>query len=339
MSDVKLSLAAVYQLAYNCLSAHGCDHENADALANTMRAAERDLCHAHGLFRLPGYVASLKSGKVKGDARPSIRVLAPALLQLDAHNGYAPLALQTAIDPLAQCAKSQGIAAMGLVRVHHFAALWLEIEALASQGLVALAFTSYKPSVAPSGGTQPFFGTNPMAFGWPRKDHPPVVFDQASSTMARGDVMIAAREGHTLPVGTGINKTGAPTQDPNEILEGAMLAFGGYKGACIALMIELLVGPLIGECTSVEAGERDNNDGGPPQGGELLLAIDPQRFGHRQDPLAHAEQLFSALLGQAGTRLPADRRYANRAKTELEGVSIPQSLLDNIEALSTNPTG
>ena len=335
MNEQHLSLDEAYQIAYDCMKANGCNHDNAAALAQTMTAAERDLCHAHGLFRLPGYAASLKSGKVKGDASPIIKKIAPAVLQLDANNGYAPLALQTGIPPLADCAKKNGIAAMSLIRVHHFAALWMEIEALANLGLAAFAFTAYTPAVAPSGGCKPFFGTNPMAFGWPRTDKPPMVFDQASAAMARGEVMIAARDGKTLPEGVGITKDGQPTTDPNEVLSGAMLTFGGYKGASIALMIELLVGPLLGEHASFEAARNDNNDGGPPQGGELLIAIDPTKFGHSSDPYEHAERLFEELLSQPGTRLPAERRYINRKKTVTDGITIPQSLMDKINEMGT----
>lgn len=333
MSEQQLSLKQVYQLAYDCMKANGCDHDNAAALAETMTTAERDHCHSHGLFRLPGYAAALKSGKVKGDAKPTVKQLAPAVIQLDAHNGHAPLALKIGTAALAKCAKQTGIAAMGLIRIHHFAALWMEIEALAEQGLAAFAFTAYKPVVAPAGGTKPFFGTNPMAFGWPRKDQPPMVFDQASSAMARGEVMIAARDGKTLPEGVGLTKDGKPTTDPNEVLEGAMLTFGGYKGASIALMIELLVGPLLGEAASFEAAENDNNDGGPPQGGELIIAIDPTHFGSSNDPYAHAERVFDKLLSQEGTRLPSQRRQQIRHETQVNGIRIPQSLMTQIKQL------
>ena len=335
MSQQHLSLDEVYKLAYDCMKANGCNDDNATALAQTMTAAERDLCHAHGLFRLPGYAASLKSGKVKGDAAPTIKKVAPAVLQLDANNGYAPFALKTGLQPLADCANENGIAAMALIRIHHFAALWMEIEALANMGLAAFAFTAYTPAVAPAGGSKPFFGTNPMAFGWPRSNKPPMVFDQASAAMARGEVMIAARDGKTLPEGVGLNTHGQPTTDPNEVLAGAMLTFGGYKGASIALMIELLVGPLIGEHASFEAAKNDNSDGGPPQGGELLIAIDPTKFGHSDDPYQHAERLFEELLSQSGTRLPAERRYENREKTAKDGITVPQSLLDTILELGT----
>ena len=95
-------------------------------------------------------------------------------------------------------------------------------------------------------------------------------------------------------------------------------------------MIELLVGPLIGERCSFEAAMADNKDGGPPRGGELIIAIDPTRFGNADDPFIHAERLFEALLEQQGTRLPGDRRISNREQSMREGISIPASLYEKI---------
>ena len=161
-----------------------------------------------------------------------------------------------------------------------------------------------------------------------------MVFDQASSMMARGEIQIAARDGHEVPPGAGIDSQGNPTTDPNEILKGAQLAFGGYKGASIALMIDLLAGPLIGEVTSYEAGEQDNKDGGPPTGGEFMMALDPARFGDPDNVHEHAERLFARMLDQEGTRLPGDRRYVNREKTRTDGIEIPQSLHEQIVAMA-----
>ena len=333
MSTINLSLEQTRQLAVDALSANGCNDANANAIADTITSAERDLCHSHGLFRLPGYIASLKSGKVNGNSNPSVKQLAPAVLQTDGDDGYAPLALKTARDPLVERVKESGIAAMSIVKAHHFAALWVEIESLTEKGLAAMAFTAYTPSVAPAGGSKPFFGTNPMAFGWPRPGSNPMVWDQATATQARGEVMIAAREGHELPPGVGIDKDGNPSTDPNAVLEGCLLPFGGYKGASIALMIELLVGPLIGERASFEAAAADNKDGGPPRGGELLIAIDPSKFGSSEDPFGHADRLFAELLSMEGTRLPGERRVKNRALSVEQGINIPQSLHDKIHQL------
>ncbi|MEM7423854.1 MAG: Ldh family oxidoreductase, partial [Pseudomonadota bacterium] len=170
---------------------------------------------------------------------------------------------------------------------------------------------------------------NPMSFAWPRAGGKTMVWDQASSKMARGEISIAMRDGHPIPEGAGLDTHGNPTTDPAAILAGAQLPFGGYKGGAIALMVDLLCGPLIGEVSSVEAGDEDNGDGGPATGGELILAFDPARFG-ADDWAARGERLFEAMLAQEGVRLPADRRYAARKRTEAEGISVPVSLRNTI---------
>jgi len=333
MTDIHFSLDAAHDLATTCLKSFGCDEDNASAVADTITAAERDGAASHGLFRLPGYVAALKSGKVKGDANPTVKALSPGVLQVNGASGFAPLSHQRSREPLAACARAQGIAALAIVNIHHFSALWAEVEPLAAEGLCVFAFTAYKPAVAPTGGNKPLFGTNPMAFGWPRSNGNPVVFDQASAAMARGEVMIAARDGHDLPPGTGVDDGGNPTTDPNAVLKGALLPFGGHKGSSIAMMVELLVAGLIGEAFSFEAAERDNNDGGPPQGGELMIAMDPSRFGDADGWAQHADTLFEQMTAQEGVRLPADRRYLNRERNIREGITIPESLHTTILGL------
>jgi len=173
MRKTTLTVSDIHELARDCLIANGCDTDNADAVAETIAAAERDGCPGHGLIRLPGYVAALKSGKVDGAARPKIEQVAPSALRVDASGGFAPLALQSSRDALIDLAKAQGVAVLGLVRVHHFAALRIEVEALAEAGLSALACTAYMPAMPPPGGAEKFFGTNPLAFGWPRVGKPP----------------------------------------------------------------------------------------------------------------------------------------------------------------------
>jgi delta1-piperideine-2-carboxylate reductase len=334
MSDVSLTLDEVRALARRCLLANGCDEANADAVAATITAAEGDGSHSHGLFRLPGYVASLRSGKVNGKASPSATTVSPGVVRVDGDGGYAPLAHQHSRPLLVERARAQGIAALALVRIHHFSALWVEVEALAREGLAAFACTAYTPSVAPAGASKPFFGTNPIAFAWPRGDgRPPMVFDQATAAMARGEVMIAARDGKTLAPGVGLGPDGQPTTDPNEVLKGVLLPFGGYKGSAIAMMVELLCAGLIGEGFSFEAAQYDSKDGGPPRGGEFILAMDPARFGDPDGWHAHAESFLNGLSALDGARLPGDRRYANRARTPDEGVRIPASLHEKIVGL------
>ncbi|UUX48449.1 Ldh family oxidoreductase [Nisaea acidiphila] len=335
MKTVSMSLDEAHALATECLTRHGADEENARAVADIVTAAERDLCHSHGLFRIPGYVASLKSGKANGRAVPAITELAPGVVRVDGGGGFAPLALEAGGAPLIERARQNGIAALALNNIYHFAALWPETEALAEEGLAAFAFTAAFPYVVAPGGRTPIFGTNPMAFAWPRPGGHPMVFDQASSTMARGEIMLAARDGHSVPLGAGIDREGRDTTDPKAILEGgAQLAFGGYKGAALAMMVELLAGALIGDKLSFEAEAVDNADGGPPVGGELIIALDPARFGDAAGFAAHADLLFGRMLADEGVRLPGDRRRKARETTARDGIRVPESLSRTLVALA-----
>jgi delta1-piperideine-2-carboxylate reductase len=191
-----------------------------------------------------------------------------------------------------------------------------------------MCFTAYMPAVAPFGARVPFFGTNPMAFGWPRAGGRTMIFDQASAAMARGDISIAARDGRTLPTGIGIDAAGEPTTDPAAVLKGAQLTFGGYKGTAIALMVELLAAGLIGQPFSFEAGDEDKKDGGPPRGGVFLLALDPAKFGDAQGWLEHCESFFARYAALDGVRLPGDRRAANRDRIDRAGTDLPTQLWD-----------
>ena len=338
--EVRLSLEEVRALSVEIFTRHGVSGPQTDALADVITAAERDHCKAHGLFRVPGYVATVLSGKMNQHAEPELFDLAPSVLRVDAKGGFAPLALQVGREPLIARARSQGIATLGIVNSLHFQAVWYEVEAIAEQGIIALACVTAASYVAPAGGIKPLYGTNPMAFGWPRASGPPLVFDQAASASARGEIMLHERDGQPIPEGWAIDADGNPTTNATAGLAGAQLPFGGYKGASIALMIELLAGAMIGDVFSFEVSERDNNDGGPMSRGEAIIAIDPARCvpgGDRRAQLAHAEKLFERVLAQDGTRLPSDRRYAARQESPARGVLIPSSLHATLQTLRQGP--
>jgi delta1-piperideine-2-carboxylate reductase len=322
--------------AEQLLLAQGFNANHAEAIARTVTAAERDECRHHGLFRISFYVNALRAGQASPDAEPMLSSLAPGIIKVDAHRGFSPLALERGDAPLAELAKQQGIAALVVNNALNVAALWPEVERLAERGLVAFAYVSAIPYVAPAGGIKPVFGTNPMAFAWPRLNRPPLVFDQAASACARGEIQLRLRDGKSLPEGWAIASDGKPTTDPKVALSGAQLPFGGVKGSAIALMIELLAGPLVGDVLSYEAGEHDKAKTGAPCGGELIVAIDPVRCvanGNRIAQIEHGEKLFTKILEQEGTRLPSDRRYEARRRTAISGVAVPKSLYDNLQIL------
>ena len=312
MNTTALELENIYDLAYKALSAHGCDHFNADSVATTVSHAERDGSVSHGLFRIPGYVASLKSKKANGVSRPSNTYLTQNAIRVEGDYGFAPVGIKVGLPELIKTTNKHGVGVLTITNTHHFAALWHETEALAENNLVGIACTAYKPSVAPAGAKKPLFGTNPISFAWPRKNNTPVVYDMATSTMAMGEVQVAARDGHKVPFGTGLNKDGEKTDNPSEIANGGvLLTFGDYKGSAIAMMIELLAAGLVGDLFSFEAKEEDNNDGGPARGGEFIMALSTELIAGKNWN-EHAEKFFEQMTSLDGVRLPGQRRHTNR---------------------------
>jgi len=312
MNTTSLELNKIYDLAYNVLKKHGCDEFNADLVATTVTHAERDGSVSHGLFRIPGYVSSLKSKKVNGVSRPSNKFLTQNAIRVEGDLGFAPVAIRVGLPELVKTTNKHGVGVLTITNTHHFAALWHETEFLAENNLIGIACTAYKPSVAPAGAKKPLFGTNPISFSWPRKNNTPVVFDMATSTMAMGEVQVAARDGHKVPFGTGLDKEGKKTDDPSLIANGGvLLTFGDYKGSAIAMMIELLAAGLVGDLFSFEAKEEDNNDGGPARGGEFIMALSPELIAG-ENWNEHAEKFFLQMKSLDGVRLPGERRHRNR---------------------------
>ena len=331
MNTTSLELNKIYDLAYNVLKKHGCDEFNADLVATTVTHAERDGSVSHGLFRIPGYVSSLKSKKVNGVSRPSNKFLTQNAIRVEGDLGFAPVAIRVGLPELVKTTNKHGVGVLTITNTHHFAALWHETEFLAENSLIGIACTAYKPSVAPAGAKKPLFGTNPISFSWPRKNDTPVVFDMATSTMAMGEVQVAARDGHKVPFGTGLDKEGKKTDDPSLIANGGvLLTFGDYKGSAIAMMIELLAAGLVGDLFSFEAKEEDNNDGGPARGGEFIMALSPELIAG-ENWNEHAEKFFLQMKSLDGVRLPGERRHRNRLDKGPR--QINSQLIDKINSL------
>ncbi|WP_428028778.1 Ldh family oxidoreductase [Ancylobacter sp.] len=332
--SVRLSLDEVHDLTRDTLLAAGLGAPHAFAIARSIIRAQADDCHSHGLYRLLGYVDSVRSGKAERDALPVLTRSTPVVLRVDAGRGFAPLAIETGVPALIEAAKTYGIAALAIHECYHFSALWADIEPAIEAGLAAWCFTVGQCCVAPAGGNAPLFGTNPIAFGWPGPAGRPFVFDFATSAAARGEVELKRRAGEALPPGWAIGPDGTPTTDPAVALAGALLPFGGHKGSALSMMVELIAGPLIGDVTSRQAKAMENGDSGPPLGGELFIAMDPAVFGAEtlDQRLADAEELFARAKAQPGVRLASERRYAARTRSR-DGVLIPARLLAEIRAL------
>ncbi len=315
--------AAIDQVAGQFVAA-GVSEANARSVARALVAAEADGLKGHGLSRVPTYLAMVRSGKIDGRAEPRAERPKPAVIAIDALDGFAYPAIDLAIDELPTAARQQGIAIAPIRNSNHCGAAGLHVEKLAELGLVAILFANTPGAMAPWGGSKPVFGTNPIAFAAPLPGRAPVVIDMALSKVARGPIIVARQKGEPIPEGWALDVDGKPTTDAAKAMAGTMVPLGDAKGATLAMMVEILSAALVGAHFAYEASSFLDGEGGSPKTGQLILAIDPGAmggswFGARMTALAEA------IESQPGARLPGVRRLALRSKAAASGIEVPQA--------------
>jgi (2R)-3-sulfolactate dehydrogenase (NADP+) len=326
-----LTLAQAEALVVRTLTHCRTSEDNARSVARALVAAEAEGLKGHGLSRLPSYAAQTRAGKVDGFARPQLAQPRPAILAVDAANGFAFPALDTTVTALPQAARTSGVAAAAIRRSHHCGAAGHPVERLAELGLVALMFANTPAAIAPWGGSKGLFGTNPIAFACPLPDAPPIVVDLSLSKVARGNILALKQKGERVPEGWALDAQGRPTTDPDAALRGTMLPLGDAKGTALALMVELLAAGLTGANFAAEASSFLDAEGPPPATGQLILVFDPAAFAGA-DAVTRFGVLATAIEQQSAARLPGSRRRAARRKAENEGLRVGEELLAEIEA-------
>ena len=280
MTDAEnISLPDATALITAAMAASGVPPAPAASVARALVAAEAEGQVGHGFSRVGDYAAQVRSGKINAGAKIAVAAPLPASLRVDADCGFAYPALEVAIAAGLPVAKEFGIAIMGITNSHHCGALSVQVDRIARAGLIGLMVANAPKAIAPWGGRDPLFGTNPIAFAVPRAGTDPLVIDLSLSRVARGKVMNARKSGQRIPEGWALDPDGNPTTDPEAALAGTMLPIGGPKGTSLALMVEILSAVFTGAAMSFEASSFFAADGPPPRVGQTLIAINPGEIG------------------------------------------------------------
>ena len=325
-----VSIDALTRLVMAVFTSRGMSDRDAAIMAGVVVAAERDGTRSHGIQRMRGYVDSIECGWIDPRAEPQLEHTATATIAVDAGNGFAQIALARASPDLMTLARQHGMAVLTTRNSHHFAALWPDIEPFAEAGFIALTMVNSRPWMTAWDSRQRVLGTNPVAFACPRAAGGPVVWDQASSRMSQGDVLLHASAGQKLPAEVGVDVDGQPCTDAAAVLAGgALLPFGGVKGSSIAFMVEVLVAAFGGGKFGFEDGRAAFPKATTSNAGQFVLLLDPGV--NCGDFALRVELLLAAMLARGVTRLPADRRYAARREAERVGISVRRDLLREVE--------
>ena len=330
----KISLDRLHQLATDSLVRAGAGAEMAAITATALVAAEAQGLASHGMSRVPQYAAHLRNGRVNGAARPKVVAGKAAACLVDAEEGLAFPACAFAIDEAIARARNAGAAFAGVTRSHHFGVAAYHLIAVADAGMVGLAFGNSPAAMPAWGGKHALFGTNPIAAIFPRRGAPPVVIDMALSEVARGKLMVAAKQGKSIPLGWALDKDGNPTTDPKAGMDGMMLPAGGVKGAMLALVVELLSCALTGAAFGFEADSFFTDAGNRPRIGQAFLVIDPGALVGSEVFFDRLEVLLEMMLRDPEVRIPGYRRLEMMQVAEAEGVELPDALLSQLESLA-----
>ncbi|MEQ8194159.1 MAG: Ldh family oxidoreductase [Rhodospirillales bacterium] len=318
------------ELATEVFIASETSPENAAIVADALVAAEADGLASHGLQRVTYYADQAKTKTVDGLAVPGVSQPAGAVVRVDAKDGFAYPAIKAGLARAAELAAQTGVVAMSVANSHHCGVVGHHVEHLAEQGLIGLAFANTPAAIAPWGGSRALFGTNPIAFASPRKNDAPLVVDFAMSKVARGKIMLAAKEGKPIEPGWALDAEGNSITDAEEALKGTLLPMGDAKGAALVMAVEILCAALSGSHFGFEASSFFDAKGVPPRVGQFFLVLKPDLFS--PDYLDRLEVMVRAIVEQPGVRLPGSRRWALREKAQRDGVSIPDPLFKELTA-------
>lgn len=304
-TDVQLPTEQTRQWLFNLWRAAGSSEHEARLTADHLLGANLAGHDSHGVGMVAPYVRSLQANELQLNQKLSIITDTDTLLVVDGNRGIGQSMAYQTMQLAIERAKKHGVVIVGLKNTHHLGRVGHWAEQAIAAGLASIHFTNVvsRPLVAPHGGSQSRFGTNPLTIGLPRRDAPPILLDFATSAIAVGKVRVAYNRKAEAPAGTLIDHAGQPTTNPAVMYEeplGALLTAAGHKGYALAMVCDLLGSALFGGVTPQPSRLRIpglyNN--------MLAIVFDPARFGAGE----HFEQEAKAFIDyvQSAKRIDAD---------------------------------
>ena len=328
---IAFSFAHAHEFAVAALLGAGASPAMAASLARATVDADARSPTAVGFSHLVDYLDSLVAGRINNMAEPKRTDPALALIRVDADGGIAQLGFDLAFDDLTDKARTYGIALFAQFNSFTSGELGDYVFRLAQQGLVGLAATNGPALIAGSGSANPVYCTNPLAFAAPRRNGAPLLIDQSSSATAFARVREAAARGESIPAGWAVDATGHPTTDAKEAMRGAMLAFGGARGANIALMVEVLAAGLSGANWSLDAPHFMSGDR-TPGSGLTVIAIAPALLDEGFEDRLAAQ--LARLSSGYGVHIPGVSKIEALNRARKDGIRLPSALVSRISAFA-----
>ena len=318
--------------------AAGTPDDIADLVARSLVDANLAGHDSHGVLRIPSYVDEIKSGHIKPTVRPEVEREGAGVVCVDAGWGFGLSAAHFCMGLAASKARQGQLALVTMTRSNHIGRLGQWAEEAAQAGVIGMVATSWGGgpyAATPFGGAGKLLSTNPIAFGIPLAHGPPFVLDYATTAVAEGKLRVARAKQASVPDGWIVDKSGRPTNDPEDFYSGGMLLpFGGHKGFALALVVELLSVALTGADKVPDEHGRFN--------GAVFLAIDPTAVRPLEEFVQTAERINARVAGAQpapdsdGVLIPGQPEARSREARQKDGIPVAETTWQAIQAAATS---
>ena len=319
----------------------GVSPEDAALLTDSMIEANLRGVDTHGITRvLCTYVKRIQVGVMSPKTNLKILRDHPSTALIHSYNSIGQVASNHAMRLTIEKAKKTGVAFVATTHSNHYgAAAYWAMMAL-EHGMIGFSSTNAPATVAPTGGRTALLGTNPFAIAIPAGKEQPVVLDLATTVVARGRIMLYAKQNKPLEPGWAFDERGLPTVDPHAALKGLLAPIGGYKGYGIGLAIDLLCGVMTGSNYGGHfPGFLADNMTEPTDVGSIFAAInvenfmDLAEFKARMDKAVMEVKTSEKAEGTKRIYLPGEIEFEMKAERLKNGIPMPDAVVKDFVAL------
>lgn len=323
----------------NVLAAEGVPRGDAAIVADCLVMANLSGIDSHGVVRLAHYIERLENGTIKKKPNLHFERVAPSSGVMDGGDGLGHVVTYRACTEALKIAKESGCAMVSIKNSSHFGMTGFYVNRIVREGYVAMMMTATDAFLIPFGAAKPFFGTNPIAFGFPTKEGTtPVMLDMATTSVAYGNIALAQTEGEPIPPDWGFDEEGKPTTDPNEVA--GLHPIAGPKGSGLAMVIDILCSVLSGMPWGPHINAMYDEMDEPRKLGHFILVIDVEPFMSLDDFKERLQNMIDEMTslppaeGFERVYYPGEIEGERRKKRRAEGIAIEPGLYTELKGLA-----
>ena len=341
MTKARIDHKNLRDLAAQLLCGAGADAAEAAVIADNLVWADLAGRVTQGVWRLTVLLPRLRSGLIRSPCAPELIRKADSMVVVDGHDGFGPCVGSMAMMKAIELARGSGMGLAAVRNSNHFGASAYYVELAAQAGMIGFAFTNATRRVAAHGGLTPVFGTNPVCFGAPLENGESVLIDFSTGAMAGSVIRKATESEEPIPEGVAIDEYGNSITNPELAQRATLLPFGGVKGYCLSLLVEILTGVLTNSLMSFEIPTMHERIQTPSRIGHFFFVIDiarllPLEEYHRRMKALIAQVKHSRLqMGVTEIMIPGEARWRSYKAQLREGILLDQKTIDSLKSIAS----